>query len=583
MRQANNCLTMAAKAGEAGSRQRDRAALRVAAALATATVGALSVLSAVTPNVPDRQHLLLAVEPGPVMALGHVLASVAGLGLVYVGWGILRGRRRAANVAIAVLVALALLHAAKGLDYEESAVALGLAALLYAARRSCRSGGAPGRGVVAAIVALGAVAMGYTLSVAVLLASDRAEGLGKAVTATAKALGAGAWWLRSGEPTAIGLDVLLVIAVTASAVFLHALVRPAQSATGHSAAAHRRAAGIVTRYGRDSLDPFALREEKSFFFARGGLLAYRTLRATAVVSGDPIGPPGAGPAIIADFLHFASGRGWRVVVTAASDLLLDDYHSLGLRTMCIGEEAVVDPARFSLEGRPIRKVRQSITRAERHGWTVAVVAGLEPGSTLSHELAAVEERWRARQDHLRGFAMSLGRLWGAPEDTTAVYALGRAPDGELRAFIRFARCADTLSLDVMRRCGEEPNGLNEALIARTLVWAREHGLREVSLNFAGFSHVIGPHAQPSRPQRLLRHGLELVHGPFQLERLMAFNGKFGPTWRRRYLVYETRALLPLAALRVLQAESYIRAPRCRQRPRRWTPQALQLPRPGSNP
>jgi lysyl-tRNA synthetase class 2 len=179
--------------------------------------------------------------------------------------------------------------------------------------------------------------------------------------------------------------------------------------------------------------------------------------------------------------------------------------------------------------------------------------------------------------------MSLGRLWGAPEDTTAVYALGRAADGELRAFIRFARCADTLSLDVMRRSGDEPNGLNEALIARTLVWAREQGLREVSLNFAGFSHVIGPHAQPSRPQRLLRRGLELAHGPFQLERLMAFNGKFGPTWRRRHLVYETRALLPLAALRVLQAESYIRPPRCRQRPRRWTPQALQLPRPGSNP
>jgi lysyl-tRNA synthetase class 2 len=583
MRLANNRLTMAATARQAGSRQRDRAAPRAAAALATATVGALSVLSAVTPNVPARQHLLLAVEPGPVMALEHVLATVAGLGLMYVGWGIHRGRRRAANVAIGVLVVLALLHTAKGLDYEESAVALVLAALLYAARRSCRSGGAPGRGVMAAIVALGAVALGYASQVAVLLASHPAEGLGKAVTATGRALGHGAWWLSSGEPTAIGLDVLLVIALAASAVFLHALVRPAQSATGHSAAAHGRAAEIVTRHGRDSLDPFALREEKTFFFARGGLLAYRTLRGTAVVSGDPIGPPGAGPGIVADFLDFAAGRGWRVVITAASDRLLDDYRSLGLRTLCIGEEAVVDPAGFSLEGRAIRKVRQSIHRAERQGWTLSVVAGLEPGSPLSDELAAVEERWRARQDRLYGFAMSLGRLWGAPEDTTAVYALGRAPDGQLRTFIRFARCANTLSLDVMRRSGDEPNGLNEALIARTLTWAREQQLREVSLNFAGFSHVIGPHARPSRAQRLLRSALEMAHGRFQLERLMAFNEKFGPTWRPRFLVYETHALLPLAALRVLQAEAYIRPPRTRRRPRCWTPQTLQLPRPGPNP
>ncbi|MEA2409894.1 MAG: lysyl-tRNA synthetase, class [Thermoleophilaceae bacterium] len=583
MRLANNRQTMTATARRAGSRQRDRAAPRVAAALATATVGALSVLSAVTPNVPGRQHLLLAVEPGPVMALGHVLATFAGLGLVYLGWGIHRGRRRAANAAIAVLVILALLHTAKGLDYEESAVALALAALLYAARRSCRSGGAPGPVVMAALVALGAVALGYASQVAVLLASNRAGTLGRAVTATAKALGHGAWWLSSGEPTAIGLDVLLVIAVGASAVFIHALVRPAQSATGHSAAAHRRAAEIVTRHGRDSLDPFALREEKTFFFARGGLLAYRTLRGTAVVSGDPIGPPGAGPGIVADFMDFASGRGWRVVITAASDRLLDHYRSLGLRTMCIGEEAVVDPAAFSLEGRAIRKVRQSVARAERQGWTLAIVAGLEPGSTLSHELAAVEERWRASQDRLCGFAMSLGRLWGAPEDATAVYALGRAPDGQLRTFIRFARCADTLSLDVMRRSGDEPNGLNEALIARALAWARERELREVSLNFAGFSHVIGPQANPGRAHRLLRYGLELAHGRFQLERLMAFNAKFGPTWRPRFLVYETPALLPLAALRVLQAESYIRPPRSRQRPRRWTPQTVQLPHPESNP
>jgi lysyl-tRNA synthetase class 2 len=275
------------------------------------------------------------------------------------------------------------------------------------------------------------------------------------------------------------------------------------------------------------------------------------------------------------------------VITAASDRLLDDYRALGLRTVCIGEEAVVDPGEFSLDGRAIRKVRQSVTRAERQGWTLDVVAGLDPDCVLAHELGVVEEAWRAGRDRLYGFAMSLGRLWGAPEDKTAVYALGRAPGGELRTFIRFARCADTLSLDVMRRSGGEPNGLNEALIARTLEWAREHGVTEVSLNFAGFAHVIGAHAQPSRAQRVLRRALELVHGRFQLERLMAFNNKFNPQWRRRFLVYEAHTRLPLAALRVLQAEAYIRPPRSHPRPLGWTPRAdvadqpLRLPRPGS--
>src|SRR5436190_4247088 len=565
------------------------AVTRRIAAIATALVGALSLLSAITPDVPWRRHLLVAVEPGPVMALGHVLATLCGIALVYVGWGILRGRRRAVNVAIAVLAALALLNAAKGLDYEESGLAVALAVLLYAARRSCTRGGAPGRRVLAATVATGAIALAYTLDVAILLATDKAEGLGSALSSAASTLGKGAWWLSSGSPTAVVFDVLLVIALIAAAVLLHALLRPAEAATGHSPADHARAAEIVTRHGHDSLDPFALREEKTFFFSHGGLLAYRTLRGTAVVSGDPIGPPGSGMAIVADFLGFAAEKGWEVVITAASDRLLDGYRTLGLRTMCIGEEAVVAPAGFSLEGRAIRKVRQSVTRAERQGWTLEVVEGLDPGSVLASELAVVEAAWRAGRERLYGFAMSLGRLWGAPEDTSAVYALGRAPGGDLRSFIRFARCRDTLSLDVMRRSGDEPNGVSEALIARTLVWAREQGAREVSLNFAGFAHVMGSQAQPTRGQRLLRRGLELVHGRFQLERLMAFNEKFHPEWRRRFLVYEAHARLPLAALRVLQAEAYIRPPRSRSRATRWTPRfdlsdpSLQLPRPGSTP
>jgi lysylphosphatidylglycerol synthetase-like protein (DUF2156 family) len=128
-----------------------------------------------------------------------------------------------------------------------------------------------------------------------------------------------------------------------------------------------------------------------------------------------------------------------------------------------------------------------------------------------------------------------------------------------------------LSLDVMRRSGGEPNGLSEALIARTLEWARERGVAEVSLNFAGFGHVLAARGVPGRGHRLMRRALRLVHGRFQLERLMAFNDKFDPVWRRRFLVYGAHTHLPLAALRVLQAESYIKPPRTRSRSRRWRP------------
>ena len=124
-----------------------------------------------------------------------------------------------------------------------------------------------------------------------------------------------------------------------------------------------------------------------FAFAADGFLAYRTLRETAVVSGDPVGPAGAAPEILRDFVEHANARGWDVVVTGASSAYIDGYREAGMRSLKIGEEAVVDPAAFSLEGRKIRKVRQAVARVARRGWAVQVVG---PGGVKAAELEAVE-------------------------------------------------------------------------------------------------------------------------------------------------------------------------------------------------
>jgi lysyl-tRNA synthetase class 2 len=339
-----------------------------------------------------------------------------------------------------------------------------------------------------------------------------------------------------------------------------ALLHPAPAPDGHTPSTHRRAASIVAEYATDSLDPFALREDKRFHFARGGLLAYRTLRETAVVAGDPIGPGDSARPIVESFLRHAGEQRWNVGITAASGRHLDAYRGLGLRAMHIGNEAVVDPQAFSLEGRAVRKVRQSVSRVQRRGWSVEVVPAGELTAHRVRELEALESQWETTNERLSGFSMTLGRLRGGAADETALYVLGRGPEGELHAFLRFAGYRHGLSLDVMRRLGDEPNGLNEALVVAALGYAREQELRQVSLNFAGFGHLMAPTKSLTPRQRAARWALNRAHGSFQLERLVRFNDKFFPSWHPRYLLYPRRTLLPLIALRVLQAEGYARAP-----------------------
>jgi lysyl-tRNA synthetase, class II len=529
---------------------------RALAAASTALYGVLTVLSAITDDIPWRHDLLLTVEPGPIMALGHVLVLGAGLGLVYLARGVLHRSRRAMNATIVLLIPVALLHLLKGLDYEEAGVAVALAIVLARGRRACTRRAAARPPLLAATVAVGAVAAIYAISCGICAAHRHLHSASAVLSAGARLLDSGAW-LRVHGPLKAILELLFVAAIGAATLGLRGLLRPAPAREGHSAAEHEVAVAIVKRFGDDSLAPFVLREDKAFFFAHDGFLAYRTLRETAVVSGDPIGPPGSAQPILAEFLRHADNHGWRVAVAAASPALAAGAPDLGLRALQVGCEAVVDVFAFTLEGRAIRKVRQAVARVERHGWRCEIVTERDLDERRRSQIAALEREFRSTHSRITGFAMSLGRIWGAPEDDEALYALGWDQTGGLGALIRFGAYRRGLSLDAVRRRADMPNGVCEALVVCAIEAARAAGRPEVSLNFAGFAHIMSP-TRPLRPaERVLRLVLNLVHSRFQLERLAAWSDHFRPEWRPRYVLYGGHDELARSGLRVLQAEQYL--------------------------
>jgi lysyl-tRNA synthetase, class II len=353
------------------------------------------------------------------------------------------------------------------------------------------------------------------------------------------------------------VELLIGWAVLAAALVGRTLLVPSADPPRASAHTLRKVQEIVDRCGEDSLSPFIVRPDKTFAFAAGGVSAYRVIGDTAVVSGDPVGPEDAVPELLTRLRETARARGLKLAVYGSSSQHLEHYRRLGLRVLCTGEEAVVDPRTFSLEGRAVRKLRQSVTRVHRRGWELSALRGDELRGKLAAEVAAVETRWRADHGVVRGFAMAMGDFDPGPR-AQDLYLLARSPEGELRAVMRFISHRGKLSLDTMRRVGETPNGLNEALVCRALETARDLGVPEVSLNYAGLGHVIRRGATGTVIGRMLRRlVLGVLNRHFQMERLVRFNEKFSPQWRPRYLVYESRVALPSSVYRVLQAEGYL--------------------------
>ena len=99
----------------------------------------------------------------------------------------------------------------------------------------------------------------------------------------------------------------------------------------------------------------------------------------------------------------------------------------------------------------------------------------------------------------------------------------------------------------MRRRRDTPNGLMEFLIVEAIAWAREHGVSELSLNFAVFAKALSATADSPLHLRALRTVLLRFDRFFQLERLHSFNRKFFPVWRPRFVCFERWTDAPLVA------------------------------------
>jgi lysyl-tRNA synthetase class 2 len=218
---------------------------------------------------------------------------------------------------------------------------------------------------------------------------------------------------------------------------------------------------------------------------------------------------------------------------------------------------VLYPATFSLEGRPIRKVRQSVSRLTKAGYSLRVVRAEEADDTLRASLDSVSEQWRGNQPE-RGFSMAIDDLY-VPG---TVFALAEDEDGRVGGFLHLAPtpAGGGWSLSTMRRTPQAPNGLTEFLIVKTLGWAKEQGASELSLNFCALTDLICPDRANTIPRRLLRRGLLAADNVFQLERLYAFNRKFFPEWRPRYLCVERLSDLPLVGLAYLHVEQLLVPP-----------------------
>ncbi|MEV7346975.1 phosphatidylglycerol lysyltransferase domain-containing protein [Streptomyces sp. NPDC093544] len=325
-----------------------------------------------------------------------------------------------------------------------------------------------------------------------------------------------------------------------------------------------RLRALLDRYGdRDSLGYFALRREKSAVWSPTGKAAvvYRVLGGVSLASGDPIGDLEAWPGAIEPWLTEAREHGWIPAVMGASEEAGTVYARHGLDALELGDEAIVETAEFTLDGRAMRTVRQAYNRVKRAGYEVRIRRHQDiPADEMAYLLKRADD-WRDGATE-RGFSMALGRL-GDPGDGQCVMLECADGEGELRAVLSFVPWGPHgLSLDLMRRDRDAENGLMEFMVIDLLSRAQEIGITQVSLNFAMFRSVFerGARLGAGPVLRLWRSLLSFFSRWWQIESLYRANAKYRPIWEPRFLLFEKSADLLRIGVASARAEGFLEAP-----------------------
>jgi lysyl-tRNA synthetase class 2 len=555
------------------------------AAVSTGLIALINIASALTPDIAWRGHLLLSLEGVGTVRFFHALALPFGTGLLLTVPYLLKRRRRAVTVAVAILLLAGVINLLKGLDFEESIAGWIVAAGLLTGRRHFDVVQSPISlaSAIWRVPALGAVGI-VLISVADWISHGRRVRLDKVVgESTALLQGHRNGPLRFEPHTATILHHHFQFAWIPLAVhFLeigtllsiaYVVFRPLAAPRALPGARTRRlAAEVVRQHGSDTLSFFKLRRDNLYFFSsdRSAFVGYKIDSGVLLLSGDPVGPPERISELLVAVRQFAHSRGLRLGAIGASERLRDLYAEIGLKTMYMGDEAIVETDGFSLEGRAIRKVRQSVNRLAKNGYSaeLSTLASLDTDT-----LAQIEEVLViARQGRPEiGFSMGMDAIHGS-NDCDTLFLVARDGENRVRAFLHFVPCYGraAVSLSLMRRDPATPNGLMEFLIVHGIEKLKERGIAEVSLNFATGARWI--HEPQNGLERLAGKVVMALDGHLQLESLYRFNVKFAPRWEPRYLVFEGWHRLPRTGLAAIWLEGQLPKPRLprpttRRRPR----------------
>jgi lysylphosphatidylglycerol synthetase-like protein (DUF2156 family) len=516
-------------------------------------IGAMGVVNLLSAIWPRHRQLIAAMVswfPLEVTQNSRPLMLMAGIALLQVTRNLARRKELAWYVAVIALSVSLLTHITRAFDLHHSVVAALLLGYLihFRHRFNARSDPLSLRyALVAAPLILGAVFI-YAY-VGLTHRQSRFE-WPPGETPAVEALNASILILEPhviplDEHGARFLDSVEIAGWLARFYILLLILRPVVMRRRLEAPGEEVRA-VFELHSRFSLSAFAVQPDKHHLQLLGGkgLVGYATRGAVCLACGDPLTPEERFEDGVREYLEYCATNGWIPCVYEAAEPRLPAYQSLGLRSLKMAEEALLELGGFSLAGGKRATLRAMVSKVSKMGFVLRRYRREEQAdSEIDEQLEQISEEWLAEKK-LGELGFTLGRF--SLEAISNLPVFLAVSNGQVQAFCSWLpyRRGEAVVLDLMRKRRGAVSGTMDFLIANSLLELKADGYIDASLANAPLANTAEPRSSLERGVALLFENMNSFYG---YKNLFQFKKKFAPRWEGRYLVYPKGADLPRVA------------------------------------
>ena len=536
---------------------------RIFPAFLVFALGVVNILSVITPPIAARLKMLHEFIPLGSIYATNVMVLLIGLILLVTAAFLIQGIRNAWILAMTLAILSLFGHLFKALDYEESILAASVVVILLASVKQYR---------LKTNERL--FQLGVTTTVLIFLAVVIFGFIGFYFI-DKRHFGVDFNWRQSLlfacrnfllmnddgiQPlTRFGHEFIWMahtLGFIAWSFLVFTMVKPYFHRKHHAPTSQEKAYKLVERFGNSPVDHFKTYRDKLFYFSDQfeAFIAYRIANGFAIVLEEPVCADDYKIAVLQEFDRHCHKMGLKTAFYRVDETGMSYFNYLKKRKLLIGQEAVLELDKFTLEGREKKSLRNALNSLQKKGYTTSVFR-----TPLSKELVSglkqVSDEWLKHYEK-KEIVFSQG-MFDEKEIQQQDVIMIRDEMGTVKAFLNIIPdfAPEECTYDLIRKTADAPGGCMDALIIELVKYAKEKRLKYLNLGLVPMAGIEQPE---NTAERLIRYAYEKIKRFRQYTGLREFKEKYATTWVNKYLVYENDfdlIQLPAALNKVMQLSS----------------------------